>query len=414
MPDHSHPVVIVGAGLAGLCCARHLQSNGVATQLLEANPDRVGGRVATDVVDGYRLDVGFQVLLGAYPEAREMLDLAALDARSFRPGSLIQHGGGKTSYVADPGREPLRAAKSLFSPAVSVSSAFSAMRLRSTLLDTDRTHQGTAAELLTKRKFPEPLLSKFLQPFFAGVTLDPKLEIPADYFAFLFRMFASGDTLLPANGMGAIPTQLAAGLQQGTVRLGARVTSVQAHRVELEDGTAIPSAHVVVATEGHIASQLTDSPAPESYHGTTTLYFGTERAPFDEPALMLNGSGTGQTLHLSVPSNVQPTYAPPGRALVSVSQLGATDSEDTALFEQTRSELRDWFGNAVDGWTPLRTYRIPFAQPKLPAGAAMNRSGVIESHGVTVCGDHLATPSIQGAMLAGRNAAKAALRGRPA
>ncbi len=61
-------MVIIGAGLAGLSCALSLEGAGMAVTLLEAS-DAPGGRVRTDMVNGFRLDRGFQVLLTAYPEA---------------------------------------------------------------------------------------------------------------------------------------------------------------------------------------------------------------------------------------------------------------------------------------------------------------------------------------------------------
>ena len=42
----------------------------------------VGGRLGTEIVDGYRCDLGFQLINPAYPEARRVLDLAALVAVS--------------------------------------------------------------------------------------------------------------------------------------------------------------------------------------------------------------------------------------------------------------------------------------------------------------------------------------------
>ena len=99
------PIVIVGAGLAGLSCARELHARNEPFVLLDAAP-RVGGRVATEVVDGFRLDVGFQVLLTGYPEARRQLDYDALNLRPFRPGCLIQFGHHATR-LADPWREPI-------------------------------------------------------------------------------------------------------------------------------------------------------------------------------------------------------------------------------------------------------------------------------------------------------------------
>jgi phytoene dehydrogenase-like protein len=99
-------VVIIGGGLSGLCCARRLHEAGVSFQLLEASDD-VGGRARTDEVDGFLLDRGFQVLLTAYPEAREVLDYDALDLAHFSPGALVRYRG-KFHHFADPWRSARR------------------------------------------------------------------------------------------------------------------------------------------------------------------------------------------------------------------------------------------------------------------------------------------------------------------
>src|SRR5262249_40900543 len=89
MPASRPPVVVVGAGLAGLAAAGRLARSGQAVTVLEAG-DRPGGRVATDVVDGFRIDRGFQVLNTGYPEVGRALDLAALDLRRFLPGARVR------------------------------------------------------------------------------------------------------------------------------------------------------------------------------------------------------------------------------------------------------------------------------------------------------------------------------------
>jgi phytoene dehydrogenase-like protein len=59
-------VALAGAGLAGLAAARMLQPAGLSVTVLQASDD-IGGRVRTDVVDGFRLYRGFQVLCPAHP-----------------------------------------------------------------------------------------------------------------------------------------------------------------------------------------------------------------------------------------------------------------------------------------------------------------------------------------------------------
>ena len=119
--EPQHDVVVVGAGIAGLTCARLLRGAGRRVVVLEAS-DGVGGRVRTDVVDGFRLDHGFQVLLTGYPEARELLELDALDLGAFARGAIVRHGG-RWRRVTDPRESPLGAVRSLAGPVVSLRDA---------------------------------------------------------------------------------------------------------------------------------------------------------------------------------------------------------------------------------------------------------------------------------------------------
>ncbi|WP_039739825.1 FAD-dependent oxidoreductase, partial [Saccharomonospora halophila] len=97
-------VVVVGAGLAGLTAARELRSAGVDVLVCEAE-DEVGGRVRTDVVDGFRLDRGFQVLLPGYPAVRSTVRVADLRLRRFTRG-VIACGDRGRRYLAPPWRHP--------------------------------------------------------------------------------------------------------------------------------------------------------------------------------------------------------------------------------------------------------------------------------------------------------------------
>ena len=107
-------VAVVGAGLAGLCAALHLTATGHSVQVFEASDD-VGGRVRTDVVDGYRLDRGFQVYDTAYPESARVLDHDALDLQLFPNGAMLRYDGAFLRLV-DPRQDPLHSWRSAFAP----------------------------------------------------------------------------------------------------------------------------------------------------------------------------------------------------------------------------------------------------------------------------------------------------------
>lgn len=400
-------VAIIGAGLAGLCCARQLSADGISCQVFEAD-DRVGGRIVTDRQDGFLLDRGFQVFLTSYPEAKNILSYEALNLAPFASGALVHHGG-KNRRVVDAWRQPLRALWSARSPVVPLRDIPRIIGLRRAALNAEsrRTIPAnlTAAEYLRQRGFSEEAMQRFFRPFFGGVTLDSELAVPARYFLFLFEMFARGKATLPANGMQAIPEQIAATLPPGTLQLESTITKIDGNQLERNNGDRIEAEHVVVATEAFAAARLlgTEFEDPAS-NSTTTVYYGADRSELDEPILLLRGDGSGPVNHVCFPSDVQPSYAPPGAALASVSVLGVEESSDRELDCAVRKQLKSWMSDAVDRWQLLRVDRIKRALPRI---SNADGNGLREiSNAVTLCGDHLLTPSIQGAMVAGRHAAE--------
>src|ERR671917_2878737 len=110
-------VIVVGAGLAGLTCAKVLAERGIEVVVYEAS-DGVGGRVRTDERDGFLLDRGFQVYFTSYPVARRHLDHAKLDFRAFDPGAIV-HREGKRTVLSDPLRDPKALVPTLLSDAAS-------------------------------------------------------------------------------------------------------------------------------------------------------------------------------------------------------------------------------------------------------------------------------------------------------
>jgi phytoene dehydrogenase-like protein len=406
-------VLVVGAGLSGLACALHLSEAGVPTLLMEAS-DGVGGRVRTDVVAGFRLDRGFQVLLSAYPETRRVLDYGALDLRSFRPGALVRRGG-RFHELSDPWRRPSRALSTLLSDIGTFADRLRMARYRArvrsgSLAALLQRPEITALQRLRDQGFSQTMIDAFFRPLFGGVLLDRSLSASSRMLDFVFRMMAQGDVALPSAGMGAIPQQIARRLPGGTVRLRSRVVSATPREVRLESGETIAARAVVVATEGPEASRLTGQlPTPAS-RSVVTLYFASERAPIAEPLLILDGDGRGPVNNLCFASQVAHSYAPPGAVLVSASVVEG-EGASASLEERVRAQLTEWFGAEVAEWQLLRVYRIPHAQPdQTPPALEPVERPVTLPGGLFVCGDHRDTASLHGALLSGRRAAEAVRR----
>jgi phytoene dehydrogenase-like protein len=231
-------------------------------------------------------------------------------------------------------------------------------------------------------------------------------------FAFVFRMLSAGDTCVPADGMGAIPQQLAAALPQETVHLHTPVRAVTPGRVLLVSGDERRAKAVVVATAGPEAARLLGDTVQPGSRSVTCLYFAATRSPLSEPILVLNGEPHGLVNNVAVMSDVAPSYAPAGAALVSVTVLGIPEQNDAQLEAPIRGQLSDWLGAAVQAWRLLRLYRIPQAQPEqTPPALTLPERPVWVGDGLFVCGDHRDNASINGAMVSERRAAEAVLHG---
>ncbi len=422
LPDKAD-VVIVGAGLAGLACARALHAAGREPLILEAS-DGVGGRVRSDLVEGFVLDRGFQVLLTAYPEAQRVLDYGALDLKAFTPGALVQIGKDR-HRVVDPWRAPSNIISTARAPIGSMSDKMRLAALRRAVgkstLDELWARPETSTELrFEELNFSPTAVERFLGPLFAGISLDPDLGASSRVFEFVYRMLAEGDSAIPARGMQAIPDQLAAGLPAGSIRLLTPVTEVAADGTSVVAGNGtwthtVRAEAVVVATDSPRAARLlNDATVDPGSQSAMCIYYSAPETPLTEPILVLNGNGrsSGPVNNVCVPSSLSPALAPVGSHLVSATVLG--DFDEFGLDEAAqrvvevaaRKQLRTWFGSPVDRWQPLRTYRIEHAQPSQKHVAP--KPVTVRDH-LFVAGDHRESASINGALLSGSRAAEAIL-----
>ncbi len=410
------PVIIVGAGIAGLTCAVYLKQAGIQAILLEA-ADGVGGRVRTDTVEGFQLDRGFQILLTAYPEARRLLNYAALDLRLFRSGALIRDRDNWLTFI-NPLQEPRSVFQTLMSPVGTLGDKLRIAELMGrtqslTISDMFRQTPATTLAFLREFGFSEQIIERFFRPFFGGVFLEDALTTSSNFFEFCFRMFFTGDAAVPARGIGAIADQLANRLSPSQIRLNKAVRQLSGNTVQLDTGETITARAIVLAVDAAQAATLLGTPAlPEpAFNHTTCTYFAASTAPKtpDRKLLLLNTHRSSAVHNVAIISDVAPEYAPAGQHLVSVSTQGLELFNEAVLIGQIRQELIRWFGEDVRQWRHLRTYHIPHALPAYNphlAGLDRIRQPLRLNETWYQCGDRTAYPSLNAAMQTGREVAE--------
>ena len=396
-------VLVVGAGLAGLACARTLERAGLSVIVLEA-ADEVGGRMRTDHVDGFLCDHGFQVVNPAYPALRRLVDLDALELRSFDAGVAVRTQRG-LSVLADPRREPRLVPATLRSGYLDVGELAALARWAAPALRPSHLTRGpdtTLAASFDEVGVSGRLRREVLEPFLAGVLADSSGQTSAAFVRLLVRCFLLGTPGVPAAGVQALPGQLAAGLQE-PVRCGVRVQAAyRGGRVDTSHGPLQASA-VVVATDAVDALALVGV-GSQVMRGLRTWWFAAAETPSPE-RLILVDARRGPVVNTSVMSGAAPTYAPAGRALVQATTQLPSDLDEAGV----RRELDRLWGTSTATWELVVRHDIERSLPVQSAPLRARRP-VALGDGLFVAGDHRDTASQQGALVSGRRAARAVLR----
>lgn len=405
-------VIIIGAGLSGLSAAVHLHNQGKKVLILEAS-DSAGGRVKTDLYQGYRLDRGFQVLLTAYPEAKTLLNYKDLKLKKMLPGASILYDGG-IMEIADPFRRPTALFPTLLAPVGSVKDKINTFILKLKLQNTSIEQIFSQPEKPTHQRilaygFSAKMIQLFYAPFLAGIFLEDQLSTSGRMFDFVMKMFSDGDVSIPALGMQEIPKQLVNRLPNDAIQYHKKVIDIDGHRVKLDDGTQLEAQQILIATEANELSQRFYPRQKNEKQAVTNVYFEAPLAPTKKSIVVLNASKAKKWVNnLTVMSNVSEDYAPEGKVLISVSLNGTQTETDAKIAENMKLELLPWFGEQVLNWQLLKTYRIPYALPNQNSVEnELNLSAVKLSNTLYICGDHLLNGSINAAFKTGRIAAEA-------
>ena len=392
------PIVILGAGMAGLQAANELHRKSIPFLLIDRN-ERPGGRVQSDVLNGFVLDHGFQVLQTNYLSVQRSFDLKALELYPFQSGAKLWHQGQWHNFL-----NPLRHGLgflSLVPSLISLKDIFLLGRLWIKLQWQGNSYmesKESTAELLNRWGFSERFRSTFIEPFFRGIFLDGQLGQPASLFFFFMQQFLEGQAALPAQGMGAIAEQMLLSLPAESVRLGVEVLKIDGSYVVLKGGEQIDFEQLIIALNPQSAADLLDIKLPQEAHlGVKTFYFSAPARETKSKLLRLLPSESG-LLHYCFLSHISPSYAPEGFDLIQVSTLDLAISEKEVLESLANYEM-------VDGFRMIKSYEIAQSLPKTGFYAALQQAA--EAKGFLLAGDYTQMPSLQGAMVSGQLAADA-------
>ncbi|MER6283830.1 NAD(P)/FAD-dependent oxidoreductase [Streptomyces sviceus] len=451
-PAYQADVVIVGAGVAGLSAAHRLTSHGVTVAVLEAAPC-VGGRMSTEKIDGFRLDRIGQLLSTAYPELRLTPGLDGLVLRPFAPGVLL-HGDGRHHRVDAPAgarsaRGALRAVRALASAPRGVPGpGLMAASRRAPFRVLPGAGQGTvsrvargaaplggavdqarlgaaltrlahvpverllarpelpAGQALAARGLPTRTIDGFLRPLLAALLCDPALTTSSRCADLALRAFAGGRLCVPEGGAETLPELLAQTLPAGTVHTGVRVTSVATTSVTTAEHGEIRCRAVLLATDARAAAQLLPGLRVPDFHPVTVVHHTTDDPPRTGSALLLDADRGGPVAHTAVISEVDPSRAPSGRALISSTVLG---TPPTDLETAVRTHLARLYGTPTHRWETLAVHHTREAVPAMPAPHDLRRPVRLLA-GLYVCGDHRDTSTVQGALHSAHRATTAILK----
>ena len=370
--------IVVGAGLAGITAARAVQQAGNSVLLLEAS-DQVGGRVRSDVIDGFICDRGFQVINPKYPQVVKSnvikeLDFKYISGKIRLADEQIKVGYSLSTFSPKLGsiNQKLRFLKFVASPKVKNEKSFG--------------HYAT--------EFPD-LYQKVLKPFLSGVFLTDPQEIAADVAQEILRSFVKSLPGVPAAGVGEFSRALAKPIQN--LKLNESVQSVSNGQVITNQGT-YKSRYVIVATDPTTAAQLLSGVQLPKMLTSTTAYFATNQLPSDSKNLVV--SSKSKLVNSIVISQVSRKYAPAGQHLVSATSLSPITE---SVF---RKELAEIWQMNTHSWEYVARYEIKQSLPAHLPGVRKTKSAKFSDQ-IYLAGDHMAVPSQQGAMQSGFLAARA-------
>ncbi|WP_031428897.1 NAD(P)/FAD-dependent oxidoreductase [Flavimarina sp. Hel_I_48] len=403
-------VHIIGAGISGLIAALVLEEQGYAPVIYESTSQE-GGRLKTEMHNNYQLDHGFQILLGAYPKAKQYLEYDALDLQEILPGAVVFFSD-KKSTIGDPLRQLSFLVPTLTSSLANLRDKAKMIQLYMKLKNTSlnaifEEKEQTSLEFLKDFGFSERVIHRFFRPFFSGIFLEPNLATSSRMFQFVFKLFGEGSAYIPKRGISAIPKQLKAKLKKTKFHFNTPVERVEEGTIFLENGTVIPSENTIIATTAsNLVTNLKNQEIP--WKSCINLYFEVDKRKIQKAIIGLVADTESLINNIFYHTSVK-TEAQGARELLSVTVVKPTNLTEKQLVERILADLEKYC--KITGATFLKQFTIKKALPDISQlQYEMSPTETQLTNGIFLAGDQLLNPSLNAAMIAGERAAMAVLK----
>jgi protoporphyrinogen/coproporphyrinogen III oxidase len=433
-------VIVVGAGIAGLAAGHTLSRQGFSVKILEAT-SRVGGRMTTDLVDGFVIDRGAQFLSSEYGIMRALAQEAGLEAslQATSPWSgVVRDARVRRIRAGDP-FSPWRSGLLEFPEWLRIGwrlGRMARMQAARSLNDYSRWSDCDieTADVWSRREFGPATTDYLIEPLLQGFYFQ-ETETTSRALAQAVLAFGAhrSRTLAMAGGLGRLPTALAAMLDV------ALATPVIALTVEPDAITVVTNEarlvadHVVLATTASVANRLFPTADEVERNLLTTAYSANlnlalmTRPEYCLPAslravygLLVPRRERRYVAAIGIESNKCRDRAARGE-LFNV-MLAGNSSRD--LLASPEAEIVQGILPEVERLLPgisaqiatVRIYRWPEAEPLSPVGRAKNVRRYRERIAAGPCprvllvGDYLSMPFTEGAVESGIWAAQAIIR----
>jgi len=409
MNKNSIKVHIIGGGISGLVAAQVLENHGLSPVIIDAN-DRVGGRLKTDVVKGFQLDRGFQVLLSSYSAAKKYLDYESLNLQKLKAGSCV-FAGGKQWFFGDPLRDMSLFLPTLFSPLGTLSDKLKIAKLNfhlqgKTIDKIFEDREITTKEYLTAKGFSKNIIKSFFTPFFSGIFLESELNTSSRMFEFIFKMFGEGLALLPKGGIEDISIHLKNKLQKTEIHNNSLASNVKDKEITMSDGKKIKTNYTIIATEPtNLVEGLKGQKV--SWKSCQNLYFTCSKRVYEKAFIGLVSNQECLINNIFYPTSI-PASKKGKDELISVTVVKDHGLTEKELIERIKNELKEEC--KIEDVTFLKMYNIPQALPKLNnLKYDISPTETKLKDGVFLAGDVLLNGSLNAAILAGEKAAMGVL-----